>query len=136
MLTNYLKIAFRNLLRNKVYSFINIFGLTVGLASFLLIALYIFDELTFDSFHKDANNIYRVLEEKTSAEGKESKVAAVAYNISTSAKTDFPEINRVAPGSVIMATLSLSNPNFFVCRNCSCLKTSIVPATRAIEIAN
>jgi putative ABC transport system permease protein len=111
MLTNYLKIALRNLLRNKVYSFINIFGLTVGLASFLLIALYIFDELTFDRFHKDAVNIYRVFEEKTSAEGKESKVAAVAYNISTSAKTDFPEINRVARISGIGRANILNDEN-------------------------
>ena len=51
MLKNYLKISWRNLMKNKVFSFINIFGLTVGLTSFLLIALYVFDELTYDRFH-------------------------------------------------------------------------------------
>ena len=92
MIRNYIKIAFRNLQKNKTYSFINIIGLTIGIASFLLIALYIFDELTADRFHKQAENIYRVVEQKTSAEGKESKVASVAYNVSAQAKTVLPEL--------------------------------------------
>ncbi|HEX8332679.1 MAG TPA: ABC transporter permease, partial [Segetibacter sp.] len=92
MVNNYLKLAFRNIRKNKVYSFINIFGLAIGLTSFILIALYIFDELTADRFHKHADNIYRVIEQKTSAEGKESKVASVAYNVSAQAKSVLPEL--------------------------------------------
>src|SRR5688572_21112627 len=92
MIRNYFKIAFRNLQKNKTYSSINIIGLTIGLASFLLIALYIFDELTADRFHKKADNIYRVVEHKTSAEGKESKVASVAYNVSAQASSILPEL--------------------------------------------
>jgi putative ABC transport system permease protein len=68
----------------------------VGLTSFLLIALYIFDELTFDSFHSQADNIYRVVNKKVSAEGKETKVASVAYQISETGKSTFPEIRKVA----------------------------------------
>ena len=64
MIKHYIKIALRNLWRNKTYSFINIFGLTLGFVCFLLIALYIFDELTYDRFHKKANVIYRVIDEK------------------------------------------------------------------------
>jgi putative ABC transport system permease protein len=52
MIENYLKIAWRNLMKNKGFSFINIIGLTIGLTGFLLIALFVFDELTFDGFHK------------------------------------------------------------------------------------
>ena len=78
MIKNYFKIALRNLWKNKTYSFINILGLNLGLVCFLLIALYVFDELTYDRFHKNASNIYRVVETKISPEGKESKVAAVA----------------------------------------------------------
>ena len=52
MLKNYFKIALRNLWKNKTYSVINILGLTLGLVCFLLIALYVFDELTYDGFHK------------------------------------------------------------------------------------
>jgi putative ABC transport system permease protein len=92
MLNNYLKIALRNLLNHKAYSFINLFGLTTGLVCFLLIALYLFDELTFDAFHKDADRIYRVIEHKTSAAGKESNLAEVASNISVASKSNLPEV--------------------------------------------
>jgi putative ABC transport system permease protein len=91
MTKHYFKIVLRNLWRNKTYSFINIFGLTLGLACFLLIALYVFDELTYDSFHKNASNTYRVVETKVSPEGKESKVAAVGYKIAEQAPVDIPK---------------------------------------------
>ncbi|HLG41562.1 MAG TPA: ABC transporter permease [Chitinophagaceae bacterium] len=94
MIKNYFKIAWRNLWKNKTYSFINILGLTLGLVCFLLIALYVFDELTYDSFHKNASNIYRVVETKVSPEGKESKVAAVAYKISEQAPVSVPEVKK------------------------------------------
>ena len=60
MLKNYIKIAVRNLIRFKIYSFINILGLAVGIACCLLIVLYIHDELSYDSFHKNADRIYRI----------------------------------------------------------------------------
>jgi putative ABC transport system permease protein len=60
MLQNYLKIALRNLLRNKVYSFINIGGLAVGMATCLLITLYVFDEISYDRFNEKADRIYRL----------------------------------------------------------------------------
>jgi len=60
MLKNYVKTAWRNLFRNKFYSFINIAGLTAGLAIGILILLWVQDELSFDGFHKNAGNIYRV----------------------------------------------------------------------------
>jgi putative ABC transport system permease protein len=60
MFKNYFKIAFRNLVRNKIYSFINIAGLGIGLACALLIMLYVKDEISFDRFHKNVNHIYRI----------------------------------------------------------------------------
>jgi putative ABC transport system permease protein len=111
MLTNYLKIAWRNLKKNRIYSFINIFGLTVGLAAFLLIALYIFDELTYDRFHKNAGSIYRVVEQKTSAAGKESKVVAIAYNISQRATKEFPEVEHATRFSMLGRSNVLTNEN-------------------------
>lgn len=95
MFRNYFKTAWRNMMKNKIFSFINIVGLTIGLTSFLLIALYIFDELTFDSFHKNANNIYRIVDDKVSAEGKETKLAGAGYQVSARAKTDIPGIKDV-----------------------------------------
>jgi putative ABC transport system permease protein len=60
MLKSYLKIAVRNLQKQKGFAFINIFGLSTGIACFALLFLYSFHELNFDSFHKNADNIYRV----------------------------------------------------------------------------
>ncbi len=61
MLKNYLTIAIRNLLKYKVYSFINILGLAVGIACCLFIFLFIGHELNYDRFHANGNRIYRLL---------------------------------------------------------------------------
>jgi len=60
MFKNYLKIAWRNLYQNKLYTFINIFGLAVGIACCTLLLLYVQDELTFDNFHENKERIYRM----------------------------------------------------------------------------
>ncbi len=60
MLTNYFKVAIRNIVKYKFFSFINIFGMAVGITSCLLIILYISHELSYDKFHKDADRIYQV----------------------------------------------------------------------------
>jgi len=90
------KTAVRNLWKHKIFSFINLIGLTVGLTSFILIALFIFDELTYDGIHKNADNIYRVVENKTSAEGKTTRRSGTGFLVSERAKTGFPEIQDVA----------------------------------------
>ena len=63
MLRNYLKIAFRSLWNHKASSFINVFGLTVGLSSCLLIGLYVQHELSFDTFQPNGNRIVRLIME-------------------------------------------------------------------------
>ena len=60
MLKNYLKIAFRNIIRHKAYSIINISGLAIGMASSILILLWVQNELSYDRFHKNAGQIYRI----------------------------------------------------------------------------
>ncbi len=60
MLKNYLKVAWRNLARNRTFSIINIAGLATGLCCFLLIVLYVVDELSFDRYNKNAARIYRI----------------------------------------------------------------------------
>jgi putative ABC transport system permease protein len=60
MLRNYLLTAWRNLLHNRVYSLINIAGLSLGLTSVMLIVLYVKDEVSYDRFHRNVENIYRV----------------------------------------------------------------------------
>ena len=59
MIKNYLLIAGRNLMKRKVYSFINIFGLAIGVAVCLVILKYVDFELSYDSYHNNATNIYR-----------------------------------------------------------------------------
>ena len=63
MFRNYLIVAFRNLIRHKVYSFINILGLATGMACVILIMLFIQHELSYDRNHENADRIYRVLRE-------------------------------------------------------------------------
>ena len=60
MIKNYFKIAWRNLSRNKAFSFINIFGLAIGLATCLLITLFVTDELSYDRYNKNAGRIFRI----------------------------------------------------------------------------
>jgi putative ABC transport system permease protein len=60
MFKNYLKIAMRNFFKHKGFSFINIFGLAVGVACCLMIVLYVFDEISYDRYHEKADQIYRV----------------------------------------------------------------------------
>ncbi|MBW3544279.1 MAG: ABC transporter permease, partial [Bacteroidetes bacterium] len=108
------------------FSFINVVGLTSGLTCFLLIALYIVDETTFDGFHNKADQIYRVVEQRTSSEGKVAKLGGTAYQVSARAKADFPEVKdavrltllgRVNIGTtentnVFYEEFWLSNPDF------------------------
>ncbi|MFC1898105.1 ABC transporter permease [Candidatus Cloacimonadota bacterium] len=61
MFKNYIKVAFRNLFRQKTYSFINIFGFAIGLAVCLIISFYVIDDLTYDRFHDNAKYIYHLL---------------------------------------------------------------------------
>lgn len=60
MIKNYFKIAFRSLMRHKGYSLVNIFGLALGIACFILISLWVFDELSYDRFHANRGRIFRV----------------------------------------------------------------------------
>lgn len=91
MLINYLKIAFRNLLRNKSYSFINIFGLAIGLSCSILIGLYIIHELSYDTFHENGDRIYRVVE-SYNTEQKETWYATTFSALVPTLKNEFPSI--------------------------------------------
>ena len=88
MLKNYFKIAFRNLSRNKTYSIINIFGLSVGIACSILILLWIQNELSYDRFHKNANEIYRVV----AVEGVNNKTASTCGPLAGYLKDNYTDI--------------------------------------------
>ncbi len=93
MLRNYLKIAWRNLLKNKLYSVINIFGLAIGLTCFLLISLYVVDELSYDRYLKDADRIYRV-QSDIKFGGTEMKMALSSDPFGPTLKKDYPEVEQ------------------------------------------
>ncbi|NBA85780.1 FtsX-like permease family protein [Emticicia sp. CRIBPO] len=108
MIKNYFKIALRNLLRNKLYTGLNITGLTFGLSCFLLIGLFLFDELTFDQQFQNAGRIFRVIEHrKTPTEDK--NIAAVSYKLSEESKKSIGEIENTARVTVVGRD-NLGNP--------------------------
>ncbi|MDX1941602.1 MAG: ABC transporter permease [Saprospiraceae bacterium] len=91
MLRNHLKIAFRNLFKNKVFSFINLFGLTLGLTCCLLISVYVVNELSFDRYHKNSDRIVR-LASKVDGASFENGIAKVGYPWGQAAKDELPEV--------------------------------------------
>ncbi|MBD0257087.1 MAG: ABC transporter permease, partial [Cytophagales bacterium] len=96
MLRNYLTIGLRNLTRHKGYTFINVLGLTVGLACFLLIALYVKDELSYDRHHAHADRIYRVTRDWVEKSGTVSlHLGHVAPPFGPLLRSDFGEIEQV-----------------------------------------
>ncbi|MCB0432150.1 MAG: ABC transporter permease, partial [Mangrovimonas sp.] len=89
MLKNYLKTAWRNLLKNKAYSLINIGGLAIGIASFILIARYVIDELSYDRWNPDAENIYRINGDFRFG-GDEVSLSVVSDPLGETMKNDYP----------------------------------------------
>jgi len=127
MLKNYFRTAFRSLVRNKLYSSINIAGLTFGLSSFLLIGLYLFDELTFDQQHGKGDRIYRVIEHKT-VNGESTTIAAAGYQLAEESKKSIPAVenstrvqrtgranilNPENPANFFQETVTVADEQFF-----------------------
>ncbi|MBK7871980.1 MAG: ABC transporter permease [Saprospiraceae bacterium] len=95
MFKNYVTIAFRHLLKYKAYSSINILGLAVGIASCLLISIYIAHELSYDRFHSNASQIYRIVShQQPNDELVEAVITPLA--LAERMKNDFPEIKYAA----------------------------------------
>ena len=96
MIRNYLKIAFRNLSKYKFISFINLFGLTVGLTCCLLILTYILNELSYDKYNKNAKHVYRVTRTFYNGNGNVSLVlSTISPPFGYYMPTDFPEIKKM-----------------------------------------
>lgn len=100
MFKNHLKTALRNLRKHFSFTIINITGLTVAVTSFILIALYVLDEYGFDRFHEQASDIYRVVERRTTTDGKTTRNTGTGAQVSAAGKVNFPEIKDVARISV------------------------------------
>ncbi|MGD8306676.1 MAG: ABC transporter permease [Ignavibacteria bacterium] len=92
MFINYLKIAFRIFRKQKLFSLINIFGLALGMACTILILLWVQDELNFDKFNKNADNIYRVVEIQHYSGGEIFPVAVTPGPLARALDETYPEI--------------------------------------------
>jgi len=122
MIKNHLKIALRHMRRHRGYSFINIAGLALGLACFILIGLWVADELSFDRFHEKKDRIFRVLNKVSGGE----LIPSPTYALAPALKEEYPEVeeaSRVWPwaGSLVRSgdkafeedRICLVDPGFF-----------------------
>lgn len=95
MLKNYFKIAWRNLINNKIYSLICIIGLSLGVACSLLLFLFVQDELSFDRFHQQADDIYTV--KTTFVEGGETdSFIGTPGALAATLKSDYPQVDKAS----------------------------------------
>ncbi len=90
MLKNYIKITWRNIRHNKIYSFINIMGLAVGMACCILILLWVQDELSFDKFHENYSDVYRTIPELQDTKFSSNPLALAAVF-----KVQYPEVRQI-----------------------------------------
>ena len=111
MFKNYLKTALRNLTKNKLYSSINIFGLAIGLASCLLIGVYIFHELSYDKFNVNAGRIVRATMEYRQA-GTVNKVATTGTKPGPQFTRTFPAIENYARTFISHNVIKSANKTF------------------------
>ena len=93
MLKNYLKVAWRNVMKNKTFSFINVFGLSIGLTCCLLIAIYLHNELSYDSYHKNIPQLYQ-LGTTFVKNGKDDPTANTPAPMARTMQQEFPEIRQ------------------------------------------
>ncbi len=114
MLRNYLKIAFRSLSKQKMYSAINVMGLSIGLASCLLITMYILFELSYDRYHVNSDRIYRVWREFNNPDGTTNlRLGPISSKFAPLFREDFPEFEHVTRFYSDNGALIGSNNRFF-----------------------
>ena len=106
MLKNYIVIALRNMLRHKFYTVLNILGLGLGLSTFLIIVLYLFDEANYDSFHKDSDRIYRITQTNIWSKDASDHLDALGPSVAK-ILADLPEVKqacRIHPNGDYLGT--------------------------------
>jgi len=94
MFRNYMKIALRNMMKNKIYAFINVFGFAIGIASFILIGLHVEDELSYDSFYSKIDRTYRVVLARKYPD-RVKNWTQVSPKVGEAMEKDYPELEIV-----------------------------------------
>ena len=110
MLRNFFIVAFRNIGRNKIFSTINILGLAIGMASAMLIGLWIADEFSFDRFHAKEDRLYMMHRQET--EGRNATLNWTPKVLAPTLKSDFPDIEDVARWENINFLMSVGDHHF------------------------
>ncbi len=111
MFTNYLKTAWRSLLRNRTYTAINVFGLTVGLCACLLVATVVADDLSYDRQWSKGNDLYRIVMVNKMGDGLYDRMATSFQGLGNILKTDYPEVEAVAQLVTVKQRLKLDDKN-------------------------
>lgn len=111
MFRNYLKIAWRNIIRNKVSSIVNIFGLAVGICACVIIYLIVSYELSFDTFHPDNERIYRVMGDVTESTGDKLHFAKVPPPVSIAGRSELSGFEEIAGIIPYNTTVSIPRGN-------------------------
>ncbi len=124
MLKNYLITAFRNLVKERLFTVINLIGLSIGIACCVLILLYVHNELSFDKFHSKSDRIYRVWVKEQYKSGQEFFNTVTPYPLASALKNEVPEIESVVQISLLNwdakyqtsklpETVHMVSPSFF-----------------------
>src|SRR5215813_13144526 len=92
MIKNYFKIALRHLWRNRLYTFVNVIGLSIGMTCALLAMLYVHDELSYDRFHKNERELYRLTTTLTNHDGSQQTLGTTGQVQGPAFKEAIPEI--------------------------------------------
>ena len=116
MIKNYFKIAWRNLVKNKTFSFINIIGLASGLACFILIALYVSDELSYDRFNEKAGRIYRINSDIVFG-GNKLHLAVASDPMGAALKKDYPQVEEFVRFFISGGSKLIKKGNEFIREN-------------------
>ena len=137
MLKYNLKISFRQLLKNKIFSIINIAGLVIGIMSFIVILQYIRFELNYDNFHKDAENVFRVRNDYYKGAKLDEMIAACPPPLAPALKDNFSEVEeyvRLLRGIRMVISNEPENTNFrsddIYCADSSFFSVFSVPVSK------
>lgn len=112
MITNFFKLTFRNLARHKLSTFINMFGLSIGIACCIVIMLFVMDEMSFDKFNENRNSIYRVLTAEKENDGHTSLSAYEPMPLIPALKAEYPQIVHAARFSTGGTIISYGEDSF------------------------
>jgi hypothetical protein len=112
MIIQYIRIAFRNIKRHAAYSALNISGLAIGMTSSILIFLWVYDECSYDKCFKNAEVLFRVIEDQHLQEGKGSLIVPTASVLAAALKSEYPEIIRATRLCPSPLTLKIGDEYF------------------------